>query len=75
MIADEPAKRKLFDSDFRYSTLNIRAGFGWPFSSTGRIAKTDANSLVLGLFRCHQAQVGGGADLFRPDKTNFLERR
>jgi len=31
--------------------------------------------LVLGLLRCHQAQVGGGADLSRPDKTNFLERR
>jgi len=32
-------------------------------------------SLLLGLFRCHQAQVGGGADLSRVDKTNVLERR
>ena len=31
--------------------------------------------LLSGLFCCHQAQVGGGADLSRLDKTNFLERR
>lgn len=74
-IADELAKLKFFDFDFRYVTFKIRASVGWIFSAIGQIAKADASSLVLGLFCRHQAQVGGGADLSRPDKTNFLERR
>ena len=73
-VADELAK-KFFDPDLRYATLKTCAGFGRNFSATVQIAKTDARCLVLGLFGCHQAQVGGGADLSRPDKTNFLERR
>jgi hypothetical protein len=39
-IADELAKKKFVDSDFRYATLKMRAGFGWPFSATGPKAST-----------------------------------
>ena len=31
-------------------------------------------SWLSGLFCSHQAQIGGGADLSRPDETKFLER-
>jgi hypothetical protein len=34
-IAGELAKKKFVDSDFHYATLKMRAGFGWPFTSTG----------------------------------------
>jgi hypothetical protein len=52
-IADELAKNKLIDSDFRHATLETDAGFSWPLSSTGQIAKTDARCLVLGLYGRH----------------------
>jgi hypothetical protein len=74
-IADEFARKKFSYSDIRYATLKILAGVGWIFSATGQIAKTDASSLASGLFCSHQAQVGGGTDLSRLDKTNFLKRR
>ena len=37
---DEFARKKFFDPDIRYATLKMRAGFGWPFSSTGAWSST-----------------------------------